>query len=160
MTTYDVPIYDVLWRFMSMEQRDGNCRKMSQIVVTCRKSSCTFAANCRDIFCSRPLPAVPFWCSFTVGWFRHFQDRFLNCQQGEWQKKKSPGLPDLLFLGVLFAGFLGVFFLGKSLVFSSVFCFFYRNFWGFARWEKSLVFLRFSLVSSNGDHPDLPFLGV
>ena len=31
--------YDVLWRFMSMEQRDGNCHKMSQIVETCRKLS-------------------------------------------------------------------------------------------------------------------------
>ena len=32
-------IYDVLWRFMSREQRDGNCHKMSQIVVKWRKLS-------------------------------------------------------------------------------------------------------------------------
>ena len=58
MTTYDV-LYDVLWRFMSMEQRDGNCHKMSQVVVN--------VVNCRDVcrklswhFFSRPLPAVPF----------------------------------------------------------------------------------------------------
>ena len=34
--------YDDLWRFMTfyvMEQRDGNCHKMSQVVVKCRKLS-------------------------------------------------------------------------------------------------------------------------
>ena len=46
-------IYDV---FMSMEQRDGNCHKMSQVVINCRDV-------CRRLswrFFSRPLPAVPF----------------------------------------------------------------------------------------------------
>ena len=37
-----VTFYDDLWRFMTFYvngiQRDGNCHKMSQIVVTCRKS--------------------------------------------------------------------------------------------------------------------------
>ena len=32
-------IYDVLWRFMSMDWRDGNCHKRSQIVMTCRTLS-------------------------------------------------------------------------------------------------------------------------
>ena len=32
-------MYDVLWRFMSKEQRDGNCHKMSQVVGKCRKLS-------------------------------------------------------------------------------------------------------------------------
>ena len=48
--------YDDLWRFMSSEQRDGNCHKMMRNVVKCRDV-------CRKLswpFFCRPLPAVPF----------------------------------------------------------------------------------------------------
>ena len=43
-----------------VEERDGNCHKMSQLVVVVSQTG----ANCRDLFfCCRPLPAVPFWLS-------------------------------------------------------------------------------------------------
>ena len=54
--------YDDLWRFMSMEQRDGKCHKMSQVVVQCRKLSWRLSQIVVTFF-SRPLPAVPFWFS-------------------------------------------------------------------------------------------------
>ena len=52
-------IYDVLWRFMSMESRDGNCHKMSQIVVTCRKLSWRLSQIVVTFF-PVPFPPSPF----------------------------------------------------------------------------------------------------
>ena len=39
---------------MSMEQRDGNCHKMSQVGVKCREIVVALVANCRDIFFPSP----------------------------------------------------------------------------------------------------------
>ena len=47
---------------MSMELRDGNCHKMSQRVMTCRKLSSRLSPVVVTFF-SRPLPTVPFWFS-------------------------------------------------------------------------------------------------
>ena len=54
--------YDDLWRFMSVEQRDRNCHKMSQVVVKCRKLSWRLS-QIVVTFLSCPLPAIPFWLS-------------------------------------------------------------------------------------------------
>ena len=48
--------YDDLWRFMSMEQRDGNCHRMSQVVVNCRDACRKFSWR----FFPCALPAIPF----------------------------------------------------------------------------------------------------
>ena len=54
--TNSMTICDVLWRFMSMGQRDGNCHKMSRIVVNhhdgCCKLSWRFfpSSSCRPLF--------------------------------------------------------------------------------------------------------------
>ena len=47
---------------MSMEQRDGNSHKMSQIVVNV-VIVVTLVAYCRDIFCAVPFQPSFFWFS-------------------------------------------------------------------------------------------------
>ena len=47
-----------LWRSMSMEQRDGNCHKISQIVVHFHKLSWRFSQIVVTLVFSRPLPAA------------------------------------------------------------------------------------------------------
>ena len=51
---------DVLWRFMSKKQSDGNCHKMSQNVVKCRRLSWRLSQIVVTFYFCRSLPAVPF----------------------------------------------------------------------------------------------------
>ena len=55
-----VTLYDVFWLWMSIEERDGYCHKMSHIVVECRKLSWRLSQMVVRFFCCRLLPAVPF----------------------------------------------------------------------------------------------------
>ena len=50
----------ILWRFMSMEQRDGICHKMSQIVIKCCKLSWRLSQIAVTFFLAVPFPPSPF----------------------------------------------------------------------------------------------------
>ena len=52
--------YDDLWHFMSKEQRNGNCHKMSLIVVKCRKLSWHLSQIVVTFFFPGPLPPSHF----------------------------------------------------------------------------------------------------
>ena len=86
-----------------MEQRDGNCHKMSQIVVKCRDV-------CRKLswhFFSRPLPAVPFWISPNSG-VLEFRKRAEYCFESTVSTKRTHRV-SLSFGATLLEGLLTVY---------------------------------------------------